>query len=236
MAERLGAAYIALPALLRAQLHAVQKTGSQLPAEAESVMSLAESLRTGKLISATSTLRAVQTALHAAPEGVILVEHSHVDNPLESLVAAIRPGLVLLVQPHAATPVGAHGGGGATNANAGGAARSWADAVHDSEARQAYALRCLEALGDDAPIVRICPASVDECADAVLEFVCSDDAAVGPDHHHHTPHHVDHHGGGGGSGGGGGGGEERLTEDDGAILVHAALSKRESSPASVLVE
>ena len=83
LAARLGAAHVALPALLRGQLAALQKTGSQLPPMQQSAesYSLTESLRTGKLISATSTLRAVQTALHSAPEGLVLVEHSRIDNP-----------------------------------------------------------------------------------------------------------------------------------------------------------
>jgi hypothetical protein len=147
---------VALPTLLRGQLAALRKTGSQLPPE-QPESSLAESLRTGKLISATSTLRAVQTALHAAPEGLILVEHSRVDNPLESLIATIRPALVVLVRPPARRP-SPRGG-------------SWADALHDVEGRQAYELRSLDGLGDDAPQVRMCSDDCEEACELIFEFL-----------------------------------------------------------------
>ena len=181
LAARLGAAHVALPALLRGQLDALRKTGSQLPLEpAES--SLADTLRGGKLISAASTLRAVQTALHAAPEGLILVEHSRIDNPLESLVATIRPSLVLLVRPLAAlaaptdAPVLGGTSRGASGAGASGASgeSTWAEALHNAEARQAYELRSLESLGGDAPQVRLCSGDVDEACELIFDFLCSD--------------------------------------------------------------
>lgn len=143
--------------LLRGQLAALAKTGSQLPVT-EDASSLTESLRTGKLISASSTLRAVQTALHAAPEGLLLVEHSLADTPLESLVSKIRPSLVLIVRPTA--PLSAPPSG-----------RGWADSMHDVEARQAYELRALEAMGDDAPHVRLCGSDVEEASQLIYEFI-----------------------------------------------------------------
>ena len=93
---------------------------------------------------------------------------------LESLVATIRPSLVLLVRPPAA-------------ANAHRAAGTWADSLSDVEARQAYELRALDSLGDDAPQVRLCSGDADEACELIFDFLCSD---VDPP-------------GGGGSGGGG---------------------------------
>ena len=168
LAARLGAAHVALPALLRGQLAALQKTGSQLPPAESAESSLAESLRTGKLVSATSTLRAVQTALHAAPEGLILVEHSRVDNPLESLVATIRPSLVLLIRPPATPPSPREGS-------------NWADSLRDVEARQAYEIRLLDSLGDDAPQVRMCSGDCDEACELIFDFLCNVSAAAHPE-------------------------------------------------------
>ena len=169
LAERLGAAHVALPSLLRSQLAALQKTGSQLPAEQSP---LTDTLRAGKLISANSTLRAVQTALHASPEGLVLVEHSAIDSPLEALCACIRPSLVLLVSPargevpgSPGSPAAATGGGG------------WASARHDVHLRLEYERRSLEtALGDDAPQVRLAGGECDECCELIFDFLCSEAA------------------------------------------------------------
>ena len=95
----------------------------------------------GKLISADSTLRAVQTAVHASPEGLVLVEHSRADTPLEALVARIRPSLVLLVRHEGLPPSPRQ------------PAQGWADRLTDVDAHQAYELRTLEALGEEAPQV-----------------------------------------------------------------------------------
>ena len=98
----------------------------------------------------------MQTALHAAPEGLILVQHSWADTPLESLVGKIRPSLVLLVRP-AQTEKEATAG--------------WLDSLHDLEGRQAYELRALESLGEDAPQVRFCPPDASEACKLILEFL-----------------------------------------------------------------
>ena len=121
---------------------------------------ISESLRTGKLLSADSTLRAVQTAIHATPEGLVLVEHSKSDSPLEALVQRIRPSLVLLVrQPATAVAPSSprHNG--------------WATSLTDVDARQAYELRSLEALGEDAPEVRLCAADAEEAAQLIVNHL-----------------------------------------------------------------
>jgi len=133
-------------------------------ADDERGAAMSESLRTGKLISADSTLRAVQTAIHAAPEGLVIVEHSKTDTPLEALVARIRPSLVLLVRHVAHPPPSPRANG-------------WADSLTDVDARQAYELRSLEALGDDAPQVRLCGADADEAAQLIFDHLSSEDLA-----------------------------------------------------------
>ena len=201
LASRLGAAHIALPSLLRGQLAAVQKTAGAkesgkweeavragiLPqGGGEEASSLTESVRAGKLISASSTLRAVQTALHAAPEGLLLVQHSWADTPLESLVAKIRPSLVLLVRPSELDKKKSGGSTLAEPKNRGGSLSDtltprpdgWANPLHDVEARQAYELRSIEALGESAPQVRLCGRDVDEASKLIFEFLsrpCADD-------------------------------------------------------------
>ena len=173
LAEKLGSAHVALPSLLREQLAALHKTSAscqlsrQLPGsnhpEDERGATISEGLRTGKLLSADSTLRAVQTAIHAAPEGLVLVEHSKTDSPLEHLVARIRPSLVLLVRPMAAAPPSPRNNG-------------WANSLTDVDARQAYELRSLEALGADAPQeVRLCAAVVEEAAQLIFAHLSRDD-------------------------------------------------------------
>ena len=173
LAEKLGSAHVALPSLLREQLAALHKTSAscqlsrQLPGSTHPVdergATISEGLRTGKLLSADSTLRAVQTAIHAAPEGLVLVEHSKTDSPLEHLVARIRPSLVLLVRPMAAAPPSPRNNG-------------WANSLTDVDARQAYELRALEALGDDAPQeVRLCAAVVEEAAQLIFAHLSRDE-------------------------------------------------------------
>ena len=173
LAEKLGSAHVALPSLLREQLAALHKTSAscqlsrQLPGsnhpEDERGATISEGLRTGKLLSADSTLRAVQTAIHAAPEGLVLVEHSKTDSPLEHLVARIRPSLVLLVRPMAAAPPSPRNNG-------------WANSLTDVDARQAYELRSLEALGADAPQeVRLCAAVVEEAAQLIFAHLSRDE-------------------------------------------------------------
>ena len=162
LAERLGAAHVALPRLLRGQLEALQQMTGSKSARAEQSSLLADTLREGKLISASSTLRAVQTALHAAPEGLILIEHSGVDSPLEALCSSIRPSLVLLVRPKVEAN-GASAGGG------------WASARHDADARQAYERRALEvSLGADAPQVRLTSGDCTEACELIYDFLCSE--------------------------------------------------------------
>jgi hypothetical protein len=64
-------------------------------------------------------------------------------------------------------------------------ARGWADSLHDVEARQAYEMRALEALGPDGPEVRHCAPSADEAAEIILEMLFrppADDAGADSDY------------------------------------------------------
>ena len=120
-------------------------------------------------------LAQMQTALHASPEGLVLVEHSPIDSPLESLCACIRPSLVLLVRPAGAERPGGSSPSGSPAFGGGGG--GWASARHDVHARLEYARRSLEvALGASAPQVRLAGGDCDECCELIFDFLCSEAA------------------------------------------------------------
>ena len=89
----------------------------------------------------------LQTAVHAAPQLLVLIEHTRLDGPLDLLVSRLRPHLVILQQQ----PESEVGSNSPLSATALG-----------SETRRAYELRALQALGESAPPVRVCVGGADE--------------------------------------------------------------------------
>ena len=98
--QALSAAHISLPKLMRAQM----AEGAPDPTN------LLGSLRAGKLVPSAVALQALRTALHAASEVLVLVEHAELHCTLEAIALALRPQLVLLLQPSRKS--GGGGGGG----------------------------------------------------------------------------------------------------------------------------
>ena len=66
LAEALGAAHISLPEIMRSQMRDTPQDATPL----------ARSLRAGKMVPAAVALEALRTAVHAAPEVLVLVEHA----------------------------------------------------------------------------------------------------------------------------------------------------------------
>ena len=83
---------------------------AQMAEGAPDPTNLLGSLRAGKLVPSAVALQALRTALHAASEVLVLVEHAELHCTLEAIALALRPQLVLLLQPSRKS--GGGGGGG----------------------------------------------------------------------------------------------------------------------------
>jgi hypothetical protein len=181
VADRLGAAHLALPALLRGQLNLPQSprvSGDVVGSMCDA--SLSDAIRAGKLVSGAPALQVrvaapssepdlrcviaslsvalqvLQTAVHAAPQLLILIEHTRLDGPLDLLVSRLRPHLVILQQAPAeeggqqSRAVVQESNGGTTS--------------HGPETRRAYELKVLRALGEAAPPIQLCSGGIEEAS------------------------------------------------------------------------
>ncbi|KAL1523758.1 hypothetical protein AB1Y20_018684 [Prymnesium parvum] len=159
-AKLLGAAHLALPKLLRAQLAISASAGRPAgrPDEPSAGGSLAAAIRAGKLVSGAPALQVLQTAVHAAPQLLILIEHTPLDGPLDVLVGCVRPHLVILQRDDAAGIEGGTIGSGDEGAGI-------------PHSRRQYELRALRALGDAAPPIRACVGGAEEAVAIICEHL-----------------------------------------------------------------
>uniref|UniRef100_A0A7S3FKZ2 Uncharacterized protein n=1 Tax=Haptolina ericina TaxID=156174 RepID=A0A7S3FKZ2_9EUKA len=164
VADRLGAAHLALPALLRGQLNLPQSprvSGDVVGSMCDA--SLSDAIRAGKLVSGAPALQVLQTAVHAAPQLLILIEHTRLDGPLDLLVSRLRPHLVILQQAPAeeggqqSRAVVQESNGGTTS--------------HGPETRRAYELKVLRALGEAAPPIQLCSGGIEEASALIREHL-----------------------------------------------------------------